>query len=194
MDYRAPTSIETKRLVLRAPDPALAAAVADYFTRNRGHFAPWDPPLSAGHGQPAFHAVSLAEQRGLFDAGTGWAWWLSPRDSPESVIGSANLSNIVRGSFQSCNLGYGIDAWHQGRGLMTEALAAAIDAAFSPAANLHRIQAAVRPENARSIAVLRRLGFHDEGIARDYLYNGGQWRDHRIFARINPSFVPPPDW
>jgi [ribosomal protein S5]-alanine N-acetyltransferase len=194
MDYRAPRSIQTVRLLLRAPDPGLAQAVAEYFARNRGHFSPWDPPLAAGHGQPAFHAASLAEQGSLFDAGTGWVWWLSPRDAPEMVIGSVNLSNIVRGSFHSCNLGYGIDALHQGSGLMTEALAAAIDAAFSPDANLHRIQAAVRPENARSIAVVQRLGFRDEGLARDYLFNGGQWRDHRIFARINPSFVLPPDW
>lgn len=194
MDYRAPTTIETARLILRAPEPALAFAVADYFARNHGHFTPWDPPLSALHGHCAFHAASLAEQRSLFDAGTGWIWWLSPHDALDRVIGSVNLSNIVRGSFHGCNLGYGIDALQQGRGLMTEALAAAIGAAFAPGANLHRIQAAVRPENARSLAVVQRLGFRDEGLARDYLYNGGQWRDHRIFARINPSFVPPPDW
>ena len=38
---------------------------------------------------------------------------------------------VVRGGFQSCNLGYALDADCQGRGLMHEALAAVIDEAFS---------------------------------------------------------------
>lgn len=194
MDYRAPRAIETARLRLVASEPSLADAVTDYFSRNRGHFAPWDPPLPVEHGQAAFHATQLTEQSEQFDAGRVWGHWLTLLDEPARVIGRVSLSNIVRGSFHSCNLGYAIDALHQGRGLMHEALAAVIAAAFAPDANLHRIQAAVRPENRRSMALIGRLGFHDEGLARDYLFNGGQWRDHRLFARLNPAFVPPPDW
>jgi [ribosomal protein S5]-alanine N-acetyltransferase len=192
--YTAPSTIHTPRLRLCASEPALAGAVAAYFERNRDHFAPWNPPLPDEHGQVAFHAGRLAEQQALFEAGTGWAWWLALHEAPDQVIGAINLSNIVRGSFHSCNLGYGIAAPQQGHGLMHEALAAAIAAAFAPEANLHRIQAAVRPENTRSIALVQRLDFHDEGLAREYLFNGGQWRDHRLFTRLNPAFVRPADW
>ena len=77
---------------------------------------------------------------------------------------------------------------------MHEALAAVVAEAFSPAVNLHRIQAAVRPENARSVALLQRTGFRDEGLARDYLFIAGAWRDHRLFARTNPGFAAPAHW
>lgn len=172
----------------------MAGAVADYFARNRAHFAPWDPPLLPGHGEAAFHATQLAELREQFASGIGWTFWLLPRDAPRRVIGKITLSNILRGPFQSCHLGYGLDEQAQGRGLMHEALTAVIAAAFAPKANLHRIQAAVRPENTRSLALVQRLGFHDEGLARDYLYNGGRWRDHRIFTRLNDTFVQPAHW
>ncbi len=172
----------------------MAQAVADYFARNRAHFAPWDPPLQPGHGEPALHARQLAEQRELFASGQGWTFWLLPRDTPKRVIGKITLSNILRGPFHSCHLGYGLDEQAQGHGLMHEALASVIAAAFAPKANLHRIQAAVRPENARSIALVQRLGFHDEGLARAYLFNGGRWRDHRIFTRLNDAFVLPAGW
>ena len=49
-----------------------------------------------------------------------------------------------------------------------------------------------RPENARSAAVLERLGFAREGFAKGYLYIDGAWRDHVLTAlvRPEPSVVP----
>jgi len=35
--------LETERLVLRVPSPADAVAMAGFVTRNKEHFAPWDP-------------------------------------------------------------------------------------------------------------------------------------------------------
>jgi ribosomal-protein-alanine N-acetyltransferase len=109
-------------------------------------------------------------------------------------VGQVHLSSLVRGAFQSCNLGYALDAGCQGRGLMHEALQAIVDEAFSPRLNLHRIQAGVRPENHRSLAVLARLGFAEIGLARAYLFIDGAWRDHRLFDLTNPSFVQQADW
>jgi ribosomal-protein-alanine N-acetyltransferase len=65
---------------------------------------------------------------------------------------------------------------------------------FSPRVNLHRIQAAYRPENWRSAEVLKRLGFQDEGLATDYLFIDDQWRVHRVSALLNKGFVPPTVW
>ena len=77
---------------------------------------------------------------------------------------------------------------------MHEALQAVIAEAFAPPINLHRLQAGVRPENTRSLAVLARLGFVDEGLARSYLFIDGAWRHHRIFSLSNPAFVAPSHW
>ena len=83
-------------------------------------------------------------------AGTGYRYLLQPIGDATRVIGSINFTNIVRGAFQSCTLGYALDQASEGQALMTEALRAAIAEMFSPRVNLHRIQAAFRPENARS--------------------------------------------
>ena len=52
----------------------------------------------------------------------------------------------------------------------------------------------MQPENGRSLAVLARLGFADEGLARHYLYIDGAWRDHRLLAITNPAFMAPVGW
>ena len=88
-------------------------------------------------------------------------------------------------------LAYAIDTAHEGRGLMAEALEAALADAFSPRVNLHRVQANVRPENSRSLALLARLKFEREGLAREYLFIDGAWRDHVMNARRNPHWLAP---
>lgn len=189
------------RLHLVAGSPALATAVREFALRNRSHFKPWDPPAPEGAFTLEAQAARVQAGLGAFAAGTGYRYWLMPDGelagngmTPLPVIGSVNVSNVVRGAFHSATLGYSLDEAYVGRGLMTEALHAVIGEMFSPRVNLHRLQAAYRPENVRSAAVLRRLGFEDEGFARDYLFIDGAWRDHRVTALINPDFRKPAGW
>jgi ribosomal-protein-alanine N-acetyltransferase len=62
---------------------------------------------------------------------------------------------------------------------------------FSPRVALHRLQAAHLPENRRSAAVLARLGFEREGVARRYLFIHGEWRDHVVHALVNDTLAAP---
>jgi ribosomal-protein-alanine N-acetyltransferase len=84
-------------------------------------------------------------------------------------------------------LGYAIDHAHEGQGLMQEALQATIEHVFS-VLRLHRIQANYVPDNERSGRLLERLGFVREGLAKDYLFINGAWRDHVLTARVNRAF------
>ncbi|MFD6107994.1 GNAT family N-acetyltransferase, partial [Nocardia salmonicida] len=43
-----------------------------------------------------------------------------------------------------------------------------------------RVEATVRPENLASQAVLRNVGFREEGLLRRYLDVDGAWRDHLL--------------
>lgn len=190
----AQTLLHTARLRLRAPAPALISAVADFLQRNAVHLAPWDPPQPPDVATPARVQDMLARGAEAFANAQALRWWLVLRSQPGRVIGTVHVSSLVRGAFHSGHLGYALDAQAQGQGLMHEALQAAIAEAFSPRVNLHRLQAAVRPENNRSLAVLQRLGFAPIGLAQRYLFIDGAWRDHLLFDRHNPGFLLPQDW
>jgi ribosomal-protein-alanine N-acetyltransferase len=192
--FRAAPLLLTARLRLVAADESLAAALTDFHDRNRAHLAPWDPPTEAGFYTEAVQAQRLRDAASAFQAGTGHRYLLQPIGDASRVVGTVNFSNIVRGPFQSCNLGYALDQALEGQALMTEALRCAIVEMFSPHVNLHRIQAAFRPENWRSAEVLKRVGFHDEGLAPDYLFIDGAWRVHRLVALLNKGFATPSEW
>jgi ribosomal-protein-alanine N-acetyltransferase len=177
--------LETPRLELLATDPTLAAQALAFFERNRSHFAPWDPPTPEGFFSLRSQTERLAKGQQQFAVGEAFRYWMRLRDDPSQIVGQIHFSSVVRGAFHSTLLGYGIDHGVEGRGLMREAVQAGIAEMFSPRVQLHRIQAAHLPENLRSAAVLARLGFEREGLARKYLYINGAWRDHVINALLN---------
>lgn len=183
----APAELRTDRLVLRASEPALAEATAAYHRRNRVAHAPWNPPQPATMFSADGQRERLAQAAASIAAGTLVGWWLFAHAEPAQAIGQVNLTQIARGPFCNAMLGYSIDSAHEGRGLMREALEAVLADAFGRL-GLHRVQANVRPENARSLALLERLGFEREGLAREYLFIDGAWRDHLMTARRAPGW------
>ena len=94
-----------------------------------------------------------------------------------------NVTETVRGSFQSGYLGYYAFLPHAGRGLMTEGLELAIQEVLS-LLSLHRLEANVQPGNRASIRLLHKLGFQREGFSPRYLKIGGRWRDHERWALL----------
>ncbi|TMH13225.1 MAG: GNAT family N-acetyltransferase [Betaproteobacteria bacterium] len=188
----AASLLRTPRIVLQASEPAMAREVLDFYARNRAHFAPWDPTMPADFLTLRFQRDRLLKAQRAFARGEAYRYWMRLHDAPARVIGQIHFSSIVRGAFHSAMLGYQLDQASEGRGLMTEALGAGIAEMFSERVQLHRIQAAHMCENLRSAAVLARLGFQREGLAKHYLFIDGQWRDHVINALLNPAFKGTP--
>ena len=179
--------LATERLILATPRARQAAAMLDFASRNREHLRPWSPPEPATlytlpHWQEAVSKYALA-----FDSGSAVRFWLSPREQAERVIGSIGFSQIFRGPFCSCVLGYQVERECEGQGLMSEALRAAMRYMFDEQ-KLHRIAANYRPENVRSGRLLAKLGFRIEGYARDYLFIDGAWRDHILTSVTHDGF------
>ena len=100
-----------------------------------------------------------------------------------TLVGVLNLSEVVRGAFESAYLGYYAFAPHAGRGLMTEALVLLLDAAYRDV-GLHRVEVNIQPGNKRSLALVDRIGFSREGYSRRYVKIAGRWRDHVRYAMI----------
>jgi len=183
--------IETARLHLVASDTTLVAPVLAFYTRNAAHFGPWNPPLPPDFVSTRRQRERLSQDRRAFAAGEAFRYWLLSHDDPSTVIGQVHFSSVARGPFQCAMLGYQLDGSLQGHGLMHEALQSGIAEMFSPRVALHRLQAAHLPENRRSAAVLARLGFEREGVARRYLFIHGAWRDHVIHALLNDTLAAP---
>ena len=102
-------------------------------------------------------------------------------DDTGGIAGVFNISQIVRGSFQSAFLGYYGSARYARKGLMRAGLRQVLDYAFGPL-SLHRIEANIQPGNTASIALVRRCGFVREGFSEKYLKIDGDWRDHERWA------------
>lgn len=182
----------TERLRVFLPDATKAPAMLRYVTENRDHLTPWSPPLPEAYYTLEYWQERMAAWPAQLDADRALRLVLEPAEGPGRIIGTCNFSQIFRGAFEACYLGYAIDHRYQGRGLMQEALEAAIAYVFDTL-QLHRIMANYMPTNERSGAVLRRLGFTEEGRAADYLFINGAWRDHVLTSLTNPSGKPPRD-
>jgi [ribosomal protein S5]-alanine N-acetyltransferase len=82
-----------------------------------------------------------------------------------------------------CEIGYDLAYNYWGKGYMTEALRRAIVFGFE-IMDLNRIQAFVHTENIRSINLLKKFNFTQEGIFRDkHLYRGNYY-DHLFFSLL----------
>ena len=95
--------------------------------------------------------------------------------------GQVTVNNIVGGSAMFASIGYWIDQRHAGHGYMPVAVALAVDHCLT-ALGLHRIEIAIRPENAASLRVVEKLGIPEIGYAPRFLHIDGEWRDHQLFA------------
>jgi [ribosomal protein S5]-alanine N-acetyltransferase len=160
-----------------------AEALVDLVCANREFLAPWEPIRDPEHftlaGQRAEIEKVVSDQR----RGLTVARVILDQDR---IIGRVTLSNIVRGAFQSCNLGYWISRVDTGRGHASAAVAEIVALAFSDL-GLHRIEAGTLPHNAASQRVLEHNGFERFGLARQYLQIAGRWQDHALFQKIKPG-------
>ena len=141
-----PVTIRTPR---RLDEATFLAAVR----RSRKLHHPWvSPPATAR----AFRAY-LTRQRSASHA--AFFVWSRAHDD---LVGVVNLSEIVRGNFQSAYLGYYAFAPYARRGLVREGLAQVITHAFKRL-GLHRLEANIQPGNIASRALARSRTVGDPG-------------------------------
>jgi [ribosomal protein S5]-alanine N-acetyltransferase len=148
---------------------------------NRDHTGPWEPLRDGRFYTRAGQALELDLDAQAWAAGTAFAFAVLDRDAGDRLIGRVALANVVRGAWQNATLGYWVDAASGGRGHATRAARLILAFAFEDA-QLHRVQPAIIPRNARSRRVAEKAGFRLEGRAARYLNINGVWEDHDIWA------------
>ena len=161
--------------------------------RNAGWLRPWEATLPPGSpaGPTTYRALvrSLARQA-RDNKMLPWLVFHDPQPGGQraELAGQLTVSGIVGGSASWGQIGYWVDERLAGRGIIPTAVALAVDYCFTTM-RLHRIEIAIRPENAASLRVVTKLGFRPEGLRPRYLHIDGDWRDHLVFA-LNAEEVP----
>jgi ribosomal-protein-serine acetyltransferase len=87
----------------------------------------------------------------------------------------------VEWQHRSTSIGYWLASAAQGRGTMTRAVRALVDWAFR-GWRLNRVEVLAAPGNARSRAVVERLGFTEEGTLRQAERLGQRYLDNVVYS------------
>ena len=172
--------LQSTRLFLQPPRFRDWRAWADLRAASRDFLVPWEPTWQPDALNRAAYRRRLRQTALEWHNDAGYGFFMFRRDD-EALVGGATLSNVRRGVAQTASLGYWIGAPYARQGYMTEALGCLLPFAFDRL-GLHRIEAACLPHNEASRALLRKVGFREEGYGRRYLRIRGAWQDHVLYA------------
>jgi RimJ/RimL family protein N-acetyltransferase len=173
-----PCEVQTRRLLvrpLRADDaPGMYSIYSDPQTMRY-----WSS-VSIRKLEDAAHMV--AEDLKLQLSGTAVFWAIVlPRTG--RVIGKFTLLQIDRGN-RRAEIGYVLNRQFWRKGYGSEVLAAMLELIFNDF-GLHRLEADIDPNNAASIALLKKFDFRQEGLFRERWLIGDEWRDSLIMALLS---------
>jgi RimJ/RimL family protein N-acetyltransferase len=184
-----PYRIETERLVIRCWHPRDAPLLKAALDSSLDHLRPWMPWAEHEPSAEAVIAERLRRFRGLYDLDQDNVLGLFTPDE-SAVVGGSGFH--PRQGLNALEIGYWIAAAHEGRGLVTETVAALTRVAFD-LVGVDRVTIVCDPANARSAAVPRRLGYVEEGLLRHRIDRGeGRSGDALSFSMFADTLAASP--
>lgn len=167
-----PLNKSSPRVRLRRPSECDADEFIGLMRASRRFHRPWvTPPLDVRSYREYVTKSHSHDFLGL----------LVCRKADDRILGTCNLSQIVRGRFWSACLGYYLGTVYAGQGYMSEAVELLLSHVFRRL-KLHRVEANIQPENIKSLRLVERCGFQREGYSPRFLKIGNRWRDHERWA------------
>lgn len=177
---------ETMRLKLAVLNDSYTDCVLRFYSSGRGVFDPIEPVKAANFYTPEFQRSNLKSEFGAFLNGVYMRYFWFTKEKPAQIIGTASFSNIIRGAYRSCHLGYKMLPEFQKHGYALEAVSRLVTAVFEEE-HMHRIEAYTLPGNLNSISLLTRLGFELECTSRSVIMLKDGFTDHKRYVMINPK-------
>lgn len=115
-----------------------------------------------------------------FASNNGFQAGIWHKGSVAGVIGYHKIDSINK----SVSIGYWLGKQYQGKGIMTKATKAFVEYALTEL-NLNRVEIRCAENNYKSRAIPERLGFVNEGIARqsEWLYD--HYVDHVVYSMLS---------
>lgn len=151
--------------------------------RNRSYLKEWLPWLDNSNG---IHDTARFIGRSLEQAAdeNGLTFGIVCEDALAGVIGQHYVDSLNRRT----ELGYWLDAEHQGRGIVTRAAARLTDYAFTDQ-DCNRVMLHCAAGNTKSRAVAERLGFVQEGILREAEWLYDHYVDLVVYSMLKCDWI-----
>lgn len=99
----------------------------------------------------------------------------------DEIAGLISVGAVEHGAMQSGSLGYWIAEKWAGKGITSLAVAATIDLVLKDL-GLHRLEVNIRPENAPSLGIAKKLRLREEAYKPRFMHINNRWADHVGFA------------
>jgi len=114
-------------------------------------------------------------------------------DTPDFIVGVAEMFDY-NCDVNMITIGYRLNDRFWGKGIATKTVKAMTDYLFNDT-GLNRIQAFVMPENTKSLSVLRRNNFVEEGVIRQgHIWKGKGVVDLTLFSMLKSEYTRMPNW
>ena len=179
--------IRTPRLLLRPLDEQDAAEFHQAVEESADTLTPWLPWVAFQRDLQAARKLVRASARD-WDRNLAYRLAIFP-NAGGRLLGVVGLE-VIRVMHARAEMGYWLRKDAQGHGFMTEAAHELLSVAFDQW-EFHRIGVAAATSNHQSLAVIARLGFRFEGIAREAEFCAGRWLDHAKFALLARDMTRP---
>lgn len=112
--------------------------------------------------------------------------WAITQPPDDALVGTVTLYEWDR-RHRRVEVGFMLRRDLHGQGLAAEAVRAVLTFAFDAMA-VHRVEADTDPDNAASRALLTRLGFREEGHARERWFTFGTWKDSVLHGLLATDY------
>jgi ribosomal-protein-alanine N-acetyltransferase len=170
--------LETERLVLRRP--AIADVDELFKYRSDKDLMKYIPHRLATRKEQVIETLSYINT--LIDKNEGINWAITQKDN-DNIIGMVGYVHFFVDHYRA-EIGYMLHTPHHGKGIIHEAMKAAMDYGFNQM-GLHSIEAIVNTQNEASKRVLERLQFTKDAYFKDYLHHGGKFVDANVYSYVN---------
>lgn len=180
--FPALVTLETERLVLRAPRLEDAADIFAYARDPEVvRYLPWE------HHQSLEDAREyIARSLQAHEAGKRADWVMVLKDSGR-VVGTCGFCSWAAGSGRA-EVGYCLAREHWGKGLVTEAAERIVRLGFEDCM-LNRIEAVCDVNNIGSARVMEKCGMVFEGVLRQRMLMHESYRDMKMYAILREDWI-----